>query len=526
LGGCLSDDGLNRSTPLVLEILDVSKTFGGVRALEGVSFRVAAGEIHGLLGQNGSGKSTLVKILAGYHAPDPGTGRLKLGGEDVDLPLSPSVVRGGVGFVHQDLGLVDSLTVWENIFVAEYETGIAGTIDIGALRIKARTLLETFDLDIDPDTGVADLSEVQKAEIAILRAIGDSSTSGQRQLLVLDEPTAYLPKTATDQLFRLIRRAALAGTAVIFVSHKLGEVLDLCDMVTVLRDGRDVGTESAADLTEEGLIELILGRSLSAPVPRPVPAHTEAAPIVSASSLRSRRLDDVSIEFREGEIVGATGLIGAGHEELPYVLFGGVPGRGHLTVAGISVNLNSWSPERAIRAGMALVPANRSRDGLVPTETVSSNIAILHLGRHTGRAFMLKLGALARWIGEILGRYQVTPQLPDQPISALSGGNQQKVVLAKWLELSPTVLLLHEPTQGIDVGTKREVHRLLRSAASRGAAILVASVEYDELAELCGRVEIMASGRISQTLEGTAITGEAVEEAVLRAAASERNGVS
>jgi len=513
---------MNPSVPLALEFRDLSKTFGGVRALERVTFRVAVGEIHGLLGQNGSGKSTLVKILAGYHAPDTGSGRLKLWGKVVSLPLTPSAIRGTVGFVHQDLGLVDSLTVWENMFVAEYQTGMFGTIDIGSHKLRAKHLLETFDLGTDPDTKVGDLSEVQKAEIAILRAMGDPSADGRRQLLVLDEPTAYLPKAASEQLFRLIRQAALAGTAVVFVSHKLGEVLDLCDAVTVLRDGRAVGTKSTADLTEQELIELIMGRSLSGPVHEPVRADAESALVVSAVDLMSDGLSGVSLQLRSGEIVGITGLIGSGHEVLPYVLFGGLPGHGLLTVAGKSIDLDVWTPPLAIRAGMALVPANRGRDGLVATETVSRNIAILHLRQYRGRTIGLKLALLARWIRKILGRYQVTPPLPDQPISALSGGNQQKAVLAKWLELSPAVLLLHEPTQGIDVGTKREVVRLLRRAASRGAAILVSTTEYDELAELCGRVAIMASGRITQTLEGTAITSEFIEEAVLRAAASER----
>ena len=487
-----------------------------------MSFRVAVGEIHGLLGQNGSGKSTLVKILAGYHAPDAGTGELELRGEHVALPLTPSAIRGTVGFVHQDLGLVDSLTVWENMFVSEYRTGMAGTIDIGSHKLRARQLLETFDLGTDPDTKVGDLSEVQKAEIAILRAMGDLSANGQRQLLVLDEPTAYLPKAASEQLFRLIRQAVAGGTAVVFVSHKLGEVLDLCDTVTVLRDGRAVGTESTADLTEEALIELIMGRALSGPVDKPVRAPDESSQVVSAAGLTSDGLSDVSLEIRAGEIVGTTGLIGSGHEVLPYVLFGGVPGQGLLTISGVSVDLDTWTPALAIRVGMALVPANRARDGLVATETVSRNIAIVHLHQYTGHGFKLKLTILARWIKEVLRRYQVTPPLPDQPISALSGGNQQKAVLAKWLELRPAVFLLHEPTQGIDVGTKREVFRLLRRAASRGAAILVSSTEYDELAELCGRVVVMASGRIIQTLEGKAITSEVIEEAVLRAAASER----
>ena len=513
---------MNSSLPLALEFRDVSKTFGGVRALERVTFRVAIGEIHGLLGQNGSGKSTLVKILAGYHAPDTGTGQLKLRGHEVPLPLTPTAIRGTVGFVHQDLGLVDSLTVWENLFVAEYQTGIGGTIDIGSHKLRARHLLETFDLGTDPDSRVGDLSEVQKAEIAILRAMGDSSTSGQRQLLVLDEPTAYLPKAASEQLFRLIRQAARGGTAVVFVSHKLGEVLDLCDTVTVLRDGQAVGTESTADLTEQALIELIMGRSLSGPVHEPVRAPAESTLVVSAVDLIADGLSGVSFEIRSGEIVGITGLIGSGHEVLPYVLFGGLPGQGLLTVSEKSVNLDAWNPALAIRGGMALVPANRGRDGLVATETVSRNIAILHLRQYTGRGFRLKLGVLARWISKVLGRYQVTPPLPDQPISALSGGNQQKAVLAKWLELSPAVFLLHEPTQGIDVGTKREVFRLLRRVAFRGAAILVSSTEYEELAELCGRVAIMASGRITQTLEGTSITSEGIEEAVLRASASER----
>jgi ribose transport system ATP-binding protein len=502
-----------------LEARGLSKSFGSQSALTDVDLIIQPAEIHALLGQNGSGKSTLVKILSGYHTADSGAS-ISLHGEAMHLPISHKKLKEHrVAFVHQDLALAENLSVWENLFIDRFDNRATFVLNERTYRRRARRLLERFGLAIDPQQPVSQLSDIERAELAIVRAFGDDEAPLSSGLIVLDEPTVYLPAGEVDRLFDLLRRVTDNGTAIIYVSHKLSEVLKIANRVTVLRDGRVAGTASTDGLGEDALIEMILGRSVDRTRPRQRSVERgEDAHHFAVEGLSTARCTDVSLTLGPGEVVGVTGLVGAGHEDLPYALFGAIAAQGSLTLAdGQVVDLASNFPQRAVRNGIALVPANRLRDAVAAKLTVAENFAILNLPRFQRRA-KLNLDALQAWVQSALVTADVRPGDPLLPLSALSGGNQQKVVLGRWIESTPRLLLLHEPTQGIDVGAKQEVYQALRRATASGTAVLLVSSEYDELASQCVRVVVFGHGRIADVLSGHDLTGDEIEAACLRAA--------
>lgn len=502
-----------------MEARGLSKSFGSQSALIDVDLTVEPGEIHALLGQNGSGKSTLVKILSGYHTPESGAS-IRLHGEEVHLPISHKKLKEHrVAFVHQDLALAENLSVWENLFIDSFDKRATFALKEHAYRDRASRLLERFGLAIDPQQPVSQLSDIERAELAILRAFGDDDAPTSAGLIVLDEPTVYLPAREVDRLFDLLRRVSDSGTAIIYVSHKLSEILKIADRVTVLRDGRVSGNASTDGLREEALIEMILGRSINRTAPgRGSLDRGEAAQQFVVDGLSTARCTDVRLTLEPGEVVGVTGLVGAGHEDLPYALFGAIPAQGSMALPnGKTVDLASNSPQRAVRDGLALVPANRLRDAVAAKLTVAENFAILSLLRFQKRA-KLDLAALQAWVQSALVTADVRPGEPQLPLSALSGGNQQKVVLGRWIESGPRLLLLHEPTQGVDVGAKQEVYQALRRATATGTAVLLVSSEYDELASQCARVVVLGQGRVADVLSGHDLTGDDIEAACLRAA--------
>jgi ribose transport system ATP-binding protein len=466
----------SRLTPAV-RLRHISKSFGGVRALADARLEVLPGEVHGLLGENGSGKSTLIKVLAGYHAPDPGA-ELEVGGHAVPLPLpSGEARRLGLAFVHQDLGLIPSLSVLENLRLTDFAAR-RGRISWGAERRRAAEAFARYGVHIDPRRAVADLPPVDRALLAIVRAMEDLGAASAA--LVLDEPTAFLPAAETERLFALVRSITAAGTSVVLVSHDLAEVRAITDRVTILRDGRTAGTVVTKATATEEFVAMILGG-------RPAPKKTPPSRQPSGKTFVSVT-GAVSFELGRGEVLGLTGLAGSGFEQLLYDLCGaGRAETGSLTLAGVSYDLGAMTPDRALRAGIVLVPADRHRDGAVGSLPVSDNVMLPALDRHRAR-LALRRRPMAAAAAELLRRFGVRPDQPSLLYQELSGGNQQKALLAKWLQLSPALLLLDEPTRGVDVGARAEVWSVIRAAADAGAAVICASSDSEELDTLCDRV--------------------------------------
>ena len=492
-----------------LEVSNLSKNFGGQRALRGVDFAVLAGEVHGLLGQNGSGKSTLIKVLAGFHQPEPGA-RLLVYGRDVKLPVPPGGFRRlGLSFVHQHLGLIPALTVLENLLLTRLATTDLWHINWPAAAAAARATFARYGLAIDPTARLARLSSVERALVAIVRAVEEAG--GARAVLVLDEPTPFLPRRDVDRLFALMRQLAAAGAAVVFVSHDIDEVMEITDRVTVLRDGQVAGTLNTAQTDRDTVVRLIVGRALTAAAPRtPVP---EAAPAVRVLDLSGGQVDMLSLALQPGEVIGLTGLLGSGYEQVPYLLYGALPvRRGRLVLADRTIDLGRWTPAAALRAGLVLIPGDRPVAGGVGALPIVDNMMLPALATRF-RPWLLRRPAMlraARALGETFG---VVPNRPDLPFAALSGGNQQKVVLAKWLQLQPRLVLLDEPTQGVDVGARQLVFRAIRDAAARGAAVLCASSDAEQLAEICDRVLVLARGRIAAEIPARALSKHAIVSA-------------
>jgi ribose transport system ATP-binding protein len=495
-----------------LQLANVSKSFGGVHALHDVSVTVEPGEIHGLVGQNGSGKSTLIKILAGYHAPDAGTGSMHVEGVPVELPMAPGRFRDlGIAFVHQDLALVETLTILENMRAGRYQRRMLQPIRWRAERKGVVDALDRFELRLNPDWKVSRLSETEKALVAIVRAVRDVEETDRKGLLVLDEPTVYLPADSVHRLFDLMRQVAQRGIAILFVSHQLDEVKEITSTVTVLRDGRLAGTARTAELSEDAIIRMILGRGIGQMYPdqeRP----SEASLLLDARGIQGELVRDLSLSIRKGETVGVTGLLGMGWEEVPYLLFGATRAKGgEVTIGSELLRANQLTPEKSIKRGVVLVPANRLRDGVIPTLSVEDNVALPLLQTHFV-GFRLRLARITEAVRDVLRSVDVRPADPGRKVSTLSGGNQQKAVLGKWIQTNPQVLLLHEPTQGVDVGARKGIFQLVRNATKASRGVLIASGENEDLGHLCDRVLIFRDGRVVKELRGLAVTAERIVE--------------
>lgn len=486
-------------TELRLEARGLSKTYGGSRALQEAGLEIAPGEIHGLVGQNGCGKSTLVKILTGYHAPDPG-GSVKVDGTELGLPVRWSeATAAGVSVVHQDLGLLDHLTVAENIGVGGYRHAkLTWKIDWRAQNEVARRTLDRLRVPVDPTVPVASLSSVRRAEVAIARALRDLEPG--RGLVVLDEATRALPREELDRFHGLLRRVVAEGTSILMVTHNLDEVLRFADRVTVLRDGRvAAGAIPTQGLAEHDLAKHMLGRSVDA-LAREERDLGEAPVAASVSGLTARNLEDLAIEIRRGEVVGLTGLPGSGFELVPRLLGGAErAAAGTLTTQRRTVDLKHSDATRCLRAGVALVPEKRLAEGLAPELSIRDNIAVPSL-RRRGRPWYVGTGWQDSAAAEAITRLGIRTRSSRTPTRELSGGNQQKVLLAKWLSVAPDVLVLHEPTQAVDVGARVDILRSIREAAAGGLGVLLVSIEPTDLAEACDRILVLGRDGQVRTL--------------------------
>jgi len=512
--GARSDPG----PPLVLDIGQLSKTYPGQVALDGARLQIRPGEIHALVGQNGSGKSTLIKLLAGYVKADHGA-RVRFGGHDVDLWTLDKDDRHRIRIVHQDLGLVPSLSTVENLGLGHgYHTGAAGRIKWRSEVKRAQELLLAFGLAPDVRQPVATLSAAERAAVAIMRALQDWDTE-RPGLLVLDEPTASLNRGEVDALFREVRRVAEQGAGVLFVSHMLDEVLGLADRVTVLRDGEVVAAGEPVDrLDERRLVELIVGRSMTELYPDS--DHVVGRPVLEAEMVFGLTLRGVTMKVHEGEVLGVAGLVGSGREEVAGAMFGATP-----RFAGrVLVNKQKVfaTPLDSIRAGMAFVPADRKAVGLDMQERLYQHIPLPRLGP-VQRGVRLDRRAVRSAAADWAERLEVQPPLLDRRMEKFSGGNQQKAVLARWLRTEPDVLLLDEPTQGVDVGAKAAIYRHVREAADDGMAVLVASSDAEELVHLCDRVLVFRSGNVAVELRGNTLTEDRLVAETLGATSHRKN---
>ncbi|MEM7524239.1 MAG: sugar ABC transporter ATP-binding protein [Pseudomonadota bacterium] len=501
-----------------LELRGLSKRFGGAVALDDVSLTVARGEVHGLLGSNGSGKSTLIKVLAGFHAPEPGA-ELRLYGQRAPLPMTDARDRG-LAFVHQNLGLIPSLSVTENLNLGRLAAGDDWALNWRRLEAEAAQIFARFKLSLNPGAEVGSLSAVEQALLAIVRAYEElraaTAAHGDRPgVLVLDEPTPFLPRSGVERLFDLVRRCTGAGASVIFVSHDVDEVRQITDRATILRDGALIETVTTATTGHDGFVSRIIGRSMEAYGAR---KSKPAAPSVVVTNAAAAGVGPVSFDIGEGEILGLTGLIGSGCEDVPALLYGArADASGRLTLDERSLSLAALTPEEALGRRIAYLPADRLGAAGVGSLSIGDNMAMPVYGALTGRLGLTD-GAVAAHGRSLGARAAVKPNAPELPLSALSGGNAQKAVLAKWLQIEPRLLLLDEPTQGVDVGARQQIWGALADAAAGGAAILVASTDYEQLAALCHRVMVFARGEVVNTLAGAALTKDAIAAACYRAA--------
>jgi rhamnose transport system ATP-binding protein len=492
-------DGRDPERP-VLELRGVSKSFGAVAAVQDVSFPLYAYEAHALIGENGAGKSTIVKMLAGVHRPD--TGELLFDGASLDLH-SPAAARvAGIAVIYQEPTLFPDLSVAENIFLGHQPIGRGGRIDKGALLTAASGLFGRLGVPLDPDRPARGLSIADQQLVEIAKAL-----SAEARVIVMDEPTAALSGNEVERLFSVARSLREQGAAILFISHRFEEITALCQRVTIMRDGRHVSTDPIQNLTVEAMVRRMVGRDLDALFPKQdvVPGDV----VLEVRNMnRAGIFQDISFDVRAGEIVALAGLVGAGRSEVVQSVFGIDPrDSGEVRVSGRT--LAPGRPKAAMAAGVALVPEDRRQQGLVMDLSIERN-ATLTRRRALSRFGLLLGGGERRSAREWTARLQTKYANLSDAVSTLSGGNQQKVVLAKWLSTQPRVLIVDEPTRGIDVGTKAEVHRLMSGLAAQGVAVVMVSSELPEVLGMADRVLVMHEGRITAELPRAAATEESV----------------
>jgi rhamnose transport system ATP-binding protein len=490
--------------PTGLEFRDVRKSFGAVKALRGVSFTVERGEAHALIGENGAGKSTLLKILAGIFRPD--SGELYWLDERLSLSSPRDALERGIGMVYQEMLSFPTLSVSANIFAGREITSF-GRLREKEMHERTRALLDELHLRIEPDALAESLSAAHRQLLQVARAL-----AFECRILVLDEPTTSLTNSEADHLFAVLESLKSRGTTVLYVSHRLPEVFRLCDRITVLRDGGWVGTFDRASVTPERIVTAMVGRDLP---PRADQPTTAVTPRLGVRGLTRRPcFQDVSLHAGSGEIVGLFGLVGSGRSELLETIFGlFAADSGHVTLDGLPVR--GHSARDMARAGIALVPEERQRQGLFFNLTIGDNL-MLPSRTITGR-LVVGRDQERRESEELLRAWRIKAASLDDPPDSLSGGNQQKVVLAKWLAARPRVLLLDEPTKGVDVGSKFEIHEIIRRQASAGLACLVASSDLPEVLALCHRIIVMREGHVQGEIAGA----DASEQAVMRLATAD-----
>jgi len=492
-----------------LRVSGLSKTFGATRALQDVSIDVRPGEIHALVGQNGSGKSTLIKALAGYHHPDAGAAELD--GEPFDIGVE---VPDGLRFVHQDLGLVLELSAQDNLALhGGFAKGFGGRVLWREQEQTTHELLRRFDVDIDIHQPLAAATPVERTVVAIAAAL--QGWHGGSGLLVLDEPTAVLPHDEVERLFAVVHEVRKAGTAVLYVSHRMDEIFEIADRVTILRGGRLVATKDVAQLDPRALAGLMVGEDVDPDYRAPVAAKPDAPIVLETRSIAGKWLRGIDLRVYEGEILGIAGLAGAGVLELPYVITGHAP-RGDRVTGELRLPKESdeWRDVGDLKdVNIPLVPSDRQREGVIFEFAVSENLSLSILGRF-GRRGKLAHRQEERAVEEWTRRLEIKTETPGSLISTLSGGNQQKVVVARCLATEPDILVLCEPTAGVDIGTRVAIYDLIARLSREGLTVIVSSSDEGDLLAMCTRIVVLRNGTVAQELDGDGLTQQALVSAI------------
>ena len=485
----------------LLRLAAIHKSFAGVRALRGVSFDLRAGEVHAIVGENGAGKSTLIKIITGAHRPDSGT--FEVDGRPV-VANDPVVARSlGIAAIYQQPALFPDLSVAENIAIGLEPRGAWRVVGWRARRERAARLLGMIGAEVDPEAEVRRLSMPEQQMVEIARALGADA-----RIIVMDEPTASLGSAEVARLFRAVRGMKARGVGVVYISHRLEELPEIADRVTALRDGELVGTRPMAEVDRATLIRMMVGRELGEVFPKQTVAIGDVVLEARGLGRADTGVRDVDLTVRAGEILGLAGLVGAGRTELARVLFGLTPAdAGRITVRGRAVVVDS--PATAVRLGIAYVPEDRRRYGVIPEMSVAANITLATL-RDVARLGLIDPAAERRTASEMVGRLGVKAASIASEVGDLSGGNQQKVALARWIVARPDVLILDEPTQGIDVGAKAEIHRLMGELAARGMAIIMISSELPEILGMSDRIAVFHGGTAVATVDRAGATPESI----------------
>jgi len=474
----------------ILDLDQVSKSFLGVRALDRVSLRVRRGEVHALVGENGAGKSTIVNLIGGVFQPDGGT--IWFDEKALNLRDPADSLRQGIAIIHQESTIVPGLSVAENIFLGRLPTRGGGLVDWKKLDRRAQKVLAQVGLDIDPQTPVEHLAIGGQQGVEIARAI-----ALRPKLLIMDEPTSALTENEIKRLFEVIRRLEAEGLTVIFISHHLEEIWQIADRLTVLRDGQLVFTKSAREVSPSELAVAMIGHALKPDAEKAGPGpSTQGAMALEVRGLSNHHLQDINFGLRKGEVVGLAGVLGSGRTELLRAIYGADPiGSGAILLNGKRILVDS--PATALLFGIFLVPEDRKQDALCSTMTVAENITLPYISRLSQLGWVMRRRQAALVDGYI-DRLKIKTPRRSQPVAYLSGGNQQKTVLARWLSMKPRVLLLDQPTRGVDIGAKEEIYQLTRELASSGVAVVFVATEISELLRVCDRICVMRNGRIIQ----------------------------
>lgn len=494
------------SNNVLVEIKDVSKHFPGVKALDHVSLSIRRGEVHALSGENGAGKSTLIKILTGVYTYDEGS--IIFDGSPVAFKSTNESQKAGIGSVYQELNMIPYLSVAENIYIGDYPMGKTG-IDWKELYENAQKQLDSLNIDVDAKKQLNELSTAQQQMVSIVRAV-----SRDCKLIILDEPTSSLDTKEVKTLFSLVRQLKEKGVAFIFVTHRMEEIYQICDRITVLKDGQFIGTYQAEDLNQYQLVTLMVGREITQQRKQTYfsPEKDQNYVVEVRNLAKKPKVKDVSFGISRGEIVGLAGLLGSGRTEVAEMLFGSeMPDAGEILYEGILQK--NISPTKAVRAGLAFCTENRRLDGIVPNMSVKNNIVLACMKQISRLGFVISRKRLAL-VNRHIEELRIKTPTPEQRIRNLSGGNQQKALLARWMATNPKLIILDEPTRGIDVGAKQEVERLVQQIASQGIGVLLISSEIPELVRNCDRVIVLREGEQVGELAGAQISEKAIMQII------------
>lgn len=503
-------EGAGAAVPPILSAHRISKSFGEIPVLFSIDFDIRAGEVHAIIGENGAGKSTLIKILSGLEQPTSGT--ITYQGQQVTLPPNGEAAAMGIVVIHQELLLAEHLTVADSIFLGrEMQSG--GFLKLREMRTAARTILDTLHVHLDPDARINTLSVADKQMVEIAKAISQDA-----RVIIMDEPTAVLSVAETRTFFEQIRRLTAQGVAIVFISHKLDEIMELANRVTVLRDGQLIATVGTENLTPDSIAQMMVGRELSNLYPPKHEPDVDSEVMLSVRDLSAPGISGISFDLKRGEILGFAGLIGSGRTAVAEAIVGLTKKTsGSVTLKGQPADFTDVS--KSVAAGLAYMTKDRKGRGLLLNAGLTPNLTLLTLKKHLKNGF-LDSSSETRALERAVRRFDIRARDPSVPVGKLSGGNQQKLMLGKTMESEPDIVIMDEPTRGIDVGTKQQIYHIIAALAAEGKAIIVISSEMQEVIGLSHRIVVMRQGRMAGMLEGAEIT----EAEIMRYAAGIKQG--